>query len=147
MISYSVNKDFYFSVSNVCRGQADNFWCCSQQRRLDEFRARALIISRAFEPQKTITNQSRWFFSFVTYSFWCYINFFIINYLNNAENWYAYFYSVNLLAVSWAWIKTTKKIPSRTPNWPRLEVSPSKERCAMCEFLGQLYYVVNLMIF
>ena len=30
-----------------------------------------------------------------------------------------------------------------------LEVSPSKERCAMCEFLGQLSssYVVNLMIF
>ena len=30
-----------------------------------------------------------------------------------------------------------------------IEVSPSKERCAMCEFLGQLSssYVVNLMIF
>ena len=30
-----------------------------------------------------------------------------------------------------------------------LEVSPSKERCAMCEFLGQLsnFHVVNLMIF
>ena len=30
-----------------------------------------------------------------------------------------------------------------------LEVSPSKERCAMCEFLGQLSSsnVVNLMIF
>ena len=36
-----------------------------------------------------------------------------------------------------------------TKGKSRLEVSPSKERCAMCEFLGQLSssYVVNLMFF
>ena len=49
-------------------------------------------------------------------------------------------------AVSEDEVKTTVLY---TYSWSIVEVSPSKERCAMCEFLGQLSssYVVNLMIF
>ena len=44
---------------------------------------------------------------------------------------------------------TSLKTNKHVLNTSVLEVSPSKERCAMCEFLGQLSssYVVNLMIF